>query len=236
MRLHGRAMPDQRSAPAGEFAETAGGFVGLPDLGQEVAAEQLGQYVGVDLVGLHLRLGDGLRGHRVGDHHAGHVRPEQVGHGPAVGRGLQGHMVARPEDLRSEQAEDMAVQGEPLAVDDIAGLVDDARLDNALVDIEADKAYHGIGHGRFSLAGARPRARPQRTPEGAPSERRRKLGLRVRVRFPRDRAERHLPLRARSSTGWAGGAAQIRRRARSPYAVSSGPKVLRPFGLAILCL
>ncbi len=203
---HGRAMPDQRSAPAGEFAETAGGFVGLPDLGQEVAAEQLGQYVGVDLVGLHLRLGDGLRGHRVGDHHAGHVRPEQVGHGPAVGRGLQGHMVARPEDLRSEQAEDMAVQGEPLAVDDIAGLVDDARLDNALVDIEADKAYHGIGHGRFSLAGARPRARPQRTPEGAPSERRRKLGLRVRVRFPRDRAERHLPLRARSSTGWAGGA------------------------------
>jgi hypothetical protein len=96
---HHRPLADQGRAAAGQFAEPAGLLVGLPDLRQEVAAEELGQDVGVDLVGLDLGLGDGFGSHGVGDQHLGHVRPQGVGHGPAVGGGLQGYVVSGPQDL-----------------------------------------------------------------------------------------------------------------------------------------
>ena len=83
--------------------------------------------------------------------HPGHVRPQDVGHGPAVGGGLQGHVVGGPQDLRGEQFQGAAVQGEPLAVDDFAGVVDDAGLDHALVDIEADVTYHCNSSWEFLL-------------------------------------------------------------------------------------
>ena len=118
---HHRPLADQRAAAAGELRKPAGGFVGRPDLGQEVAAQELGQHLGVDLVGLHLGHGDGFGGHGVGDHDLGHVRPQNVGHGPAVGGGFQGHVVAGPQDLGGEEFQGAAVQGEAFAVDGLAG-------------------------------------------------------------------------------------------------------------------
>src|SRR5208283_2024240 len=131
----------------------------------------------------------------------GHVRSQNVCYAPAVGGGLEGHVVAGLEDLGGKEFQRAAVQGEALAVDHVAGLVDDAGLDHALVDIKAHVTYHDDRHGSFSCVTARPGANARA------SGRRQKFGPRVRVLTsagvgPR----RQLPLRARSSTGWAGGA------------------------------
>src|ERR1700735_5586859 len=50
-----------------QAAELLGGLVGLPDRGQVVAAQELGEDLGVDLVGLDLGLGDGASLERVAD-------------------------------------------------------------------------------------------------------------------------------------------------------------------------
>src|SRR5208282_2675247 len=84
-------------------------------------------------------------------------------------------------------------------VDHVAGLVDDAGLDHALVDIKAHVTYHDDRHGSFSCVTARPGANARA------SGRRQKFGPRVRVLTSAGVGpKRQLPLRARSSTGWAG--------------------------------
>ena len=198
---HHRPLADQRAAAAGQLAEPAGGLVGLPDLRQEVATEKLGQHVGIDLIGLDLGLGDGLGGQGIGDHQLGHVRPQDVGHSPAVGRGFEGHVVRGLEDLGGEEFQRAAVQGEAFAVDHRAGGIDDAGLDHALVDIEAHVTYHYTSHGSFSCDAARPVGNPL----GFAAKRWQKLGPRVRFSPSAEVGpKRQLPLRARSSTGWAG--------------------------------
>jgi len=72
---HHRPLANQGTAAAGQFTKLAGGLVGLPDFRQEVATQELGQDVGVDLVGLHFGLGDGLGGHGIGDQYLRHMRP-----------------------------------------------------------------------------------------------------------------------------------------------------------------
>ena len=70
------------------------------------------------------------------------------------------------------------------------------------MDVQAHVTYNTRSHGSSPVTTARPRAirwgfRPERWQE---------CGPRVRFSSSPSRAGRHLPLRARSSTGWAGGA------------------------------
>ena len=39
---------------------------------------------------------------RIGHHHAGHVLLQDAGHGPAVGGGLQGHLIGGPQHVLGE--------------------------------------------------------------------------------------------------------------------------------------
>jgi hypothetical protein len=58
---------DQVESEAGPLALRPDRWIGQPDLGHEVAAGQLGQYVGVDLVGLGGQGCDAFGLDRVGD-------------------------------------------------------------------------------------------------------------------------------------------------------------------------
>ena len=134
--------------------------------------------------------------------------PQRIGHRPAVGRCFQRDLVGGLKDLGGEQFQHAAVQSEAFAMHHVAGLVDDAGLDHALVDIEADGANNTIGHGSFSLDGARPEGEPPgRASVGASGA----AAVEVWTTSPFFTSaevgpRRQLPLRARSSTGWAGGA------------------------------
>jgi hypothetical protein len=68
-----RALLHERRPAAGQFPHPLRGFVGMPDLRQKIAAQQLGQHVRVDLVGFDFELRDGFGGQRIGHHHSGHV-------------------------------------------------------------------------------------------------------------------------------------------------------------------
>jgi hypothetical protein len=57
-------------------AQTAGPIIGQPHRRQEIRSQQLRQDPRIDLVGLHLRLGDRPRLRRVRHHHTRHQRGE----------------------------------------------------------------------------------------------------------------------------------------------------------------
>jgi hypothetical protein len=82
--------------------ELLGGFVGLPDAWQEVAAEQVGQDAGIDLVRFDLGRGDGLGLLWIGDHHFGHAGFEEADDGPGVGGGFQSDAVVGGQELPGE--------------------------------------------------------------------------------------------------------------------------------------
>jgi hypothetical protein len=95
--LDGHAVADQAGPPAGPAAQLLRGCVGLPHARQKVAAQQLGQHVGIDLVGLDLGLGDGFGLHWIADHDLGHARPQRLDHRPGVGGRLQNDPVGRQQ-------------------------------------------------------------------------------------------------------------------------------------------
>ena len=170
----------------------------MPDFRQEVAAEQLGQHVGIHLVGLDLGLGDGLGDQRVGDHHAGHVLLQDAGHGPAVGGRFQGHLIGGPQHVLGEVRRAWRGSARRCGFEAASFGVHEAGRDLPLVHVEAHKTVAaGFGHAILSLARSAGGTR-----------------LRVWVAKPdlRDRMAAftpgpswQLPLRARGSTGWAAG-------------------------------
>jgi len=147
---HGRPLVHQRTAPAGQLPQPPGLLVGHPNTGQEVGPQQLGQHPGVDLVGLDLGLGNGLRLHRIGDDHFGHEWPQDVDHGPGVGAGLQRHMVGFAKVSPRERGQGVAIEVVETAAEDyLTGVVEDAGFDHPLVDIESYVTYIGV-HDVFS--------------------------------------------------------------------------------------
>ena len=81
-------------------------MIGLPDVGQVIATQQVGQHRCVDLIRLHLGLGNGFRGHGVGNNNSRHMGPEYFGHRPAVGCGFQRHVVRRAQGDLSKGLQD----------------------------------------------------------------------------------------------------------------------------------
>jgi hypothetical protein len=82
--------------PAGHLAaQRMRLVVGQPHRRQVVGGQQLGQHLGVDLVGLDPVLGDRPRLLRVRHHHPGHPRLEQLRDRVRVAARLDRHLVAR---------------------------------------------------------------------------------------------------------------------------------------------
>lgn len=132
-----------REARGGQPAHLAGQRIGLPDAGQVVCAQQLGQHPGVDLVGLDLGGCDGLGAQGVGDEHLGDVGLEDVCDGPGVGGGLEGQPVFRAELLGGKGFERLSCGGKAVTMCDLSLRIENASLDDALVDVESDELYHG---------------------------------------------------------------------------------------------
>jgi len=139
-----------------------GGGIRLPDLGQIVAAEQMGKHCGVDLVGLHFRLCDGLDLQWIADHDLGHEGPQDLDHCPGVGGGFQGQAVVLAELLPRE-----LLQGRSAAVDrkpeqPLALGVEGTDLQRLLVQIQANVAHavDSFPSMIFAAGGLRPKLRP----------------------------------------------------------------------------
>ena len=91
------APADKHVAEVDSAAPVARLGVGPPDLGQIVAAQQVGQNAGIDLVGFHLGVGDGSGLQGIADHHAAGVAFEQIDQGPGEAGGLEGDGVGGPQ-------------------------------------------------------------------------------------------------------------------------------------------
>ena len=134
------AVAHQGGAAAGQLTQQRGGFVGLPDLRQIITAQQLRQHFGVDLIGLDLRLSDGLGGQRIAGHHLGHEGAQEPRHGPGIRGRFQSDAILRREHRAREIEQLFAVEVfQPLFDEHFALGVDDADLQDAFVDIEADE-------------------------------------------------------------------------------------------------
>ena len=80
--------------------EGLGGRVRLPDLGQVVGGQELGEGGRVDRIGLRLRVSDRPSPQRIADHHPSGMLAEELGDRPGVRRGLETDCVVGAERRR----------------------------------------------------------------------------------------------------------------------------------------
>ena len=88
-------VPNHLVAPRDEPAHTLGGRIRRPDLGPVPGRVQARKRAGVDLVGLHVRMGDHLHLQRVGDDHPLHERRQHPRNRHAVACRLNHHLIRR---------------------------------------------------------------------------------------------------------------------------------------------
>ena len=93
------ALTHQQGAPRDLAAQHVRGLIRHPHRRQEVRGQQLGQDRSIDLVGLHLRLGDRAGLARVRHHHPPRRLSQQRGDRERVPRRLQRHLIAGPETV-----------------------------------------------------------------------------------------------------------------------------------------
>src|SRR5271166_342524 len=91
--LDPRAVPNNLVAPRHQPSQALGIGVGQPDLGQEISRPQRGQYAGIDLVRLDVRMGDRLDLQRIGHDHARHVWPKHTDNGHGIAGCLNDDLV-----------------------------------------------------------------------------------------------------------------------------------------------
>ena len=101
--LHPPDRPHQSRAFRDEPTQVQGFVIGDPDLWQEAGGMKLGQYLRVDLVGLHARVGDGLHLQRVRDHNPRHERCQQPDDGRRIPGCFQDNLVILPKPLSKYQ-------------------------------------------------------------------------------------------------------------------------------------
>ncbi len=138
--LDPRAMTDDLIAPGDQPSKTLGGRVRCPDLRQVAGCMQVRQRACVDLVGLHMSMGDGLHLQWVGDHHPRHEGCEDPRHRHGVAGRLNHHLI-RGSELSRE-----TLQRRPGHVDPtlVAGqpVLPDHHLPEGPVYVHSDHASH----------------------------------------------------------------------------------------------
>jgi hypothetical protein len=162
---------------------------------------QLGQHLGIDLVGLHLRFRDrcGLQG--IPYDELCDARLQNVDHRPGVRRRFQGGTVGLPQFLGREPLQLVPTAVDPTAAQDFPlRSMTHTHFDELLMNVQS----HESNRGEASTA--------RRSGKGS---RQRVMGM------------RQLPLRARSSAGWIAGWT-VKKPGSKPRPLAASPRVVRP--------
>jgi len=141
--LEPRAVGHQGRPHACQVPQPLGDAVGHPDFGEEVAPEQVRQNHGVDLVGLHLGLGDGPDLHGIAHDDRRDEGVEDGGHGPGAGRRLDRQPVGGLEACPGEGLDGLALADDGMTRED-------ADLQGVLVEVESDES-HGDASGCVAI-------------------------------------------------------------------------------------
>ena len=142
-RMHAALRPADRSHHRHAFGdEPPQGeriVIRRPDLGQKAGGVELSEDRGVDLVGLHPRMRDGLHLHRVCDHHPRDEGCEQPHNGRCVPRRFQHDLVVRSKAL-AKGHDRIVLQLKPEALGGNTVLVD-RDLRETSMDIHSDRSH-----------------------------------------------------------------------------------------------
>jgi RHS repeat-associated protein len=137
------AVAGKAGAFGGLQAKVARVIVWDPDRWQVIEPEQMGQDLGVDLVGFDLCLCDGAGLQRVANSDGVAEGTEDSDHSPRVKSGLHRDLVKGREVALREVCDALSRGGEAMAEGDLAGIVEDDSFDIFLVQIETSE-WHKI--------------------------------------------------------------------------------------------
>jgi RHS repeat-associated protein len=133
------AVAGKAGAFGGLQAKVARVIVWDPDRWQVIEPEQMGQDLGVDLVGFDLCLCDGAGLQRVANSDGVDEGTEDSDHSPRVKSGLHCDLVKGRQVALREVCDALASGGEAMAKGDLAGIVEDDSFDIFLVQIETSE-------------------------------------------------------------------------------------------------
>ena len=133
-------VPDDLIAPRHQAAHALGRRVRRPDLRQKPGRMQARQGARVDLVGLHVRMGDRLHLQRVGDDHPRHERRQHARDCHAVACCFNDHLIRRLKPL-AEAFQPRAGHIDPTGMPKHAALPYH-HLAEGSVDVDANHAAH----------------------------------------------------------------------------------------------
>ena len=125
-----------RDKPAHPFR----GRIRRPDFRQITGRVQAGQRAGINLVGLHMGMGDGLDLKWIGNHHPLYMRRQNPGHRHAVSRRFDHHLVSLLQ-LPAKPLQGRAGHIDPAFVSGYT-VLPDHHLPKGAVDVYADYASH----------------------------------------------------------------------------------------------
>ena len=170
--LEPRPVADDLVASRHQPAHPLGGGVRRPDLRQVACGVEVRQRACVDLVGLHVGMGDGLHLKRVGDHHPRHEGRLNPRHRHGVAGGLDDDLVRGLEAL-AEALQRRAGHLDPPGVPQHAPFPDH-HLPEGPVDVDADSRVacappvqsdgSGGRHDTYGSARSAQPGEPQRRP------------------------------------------------------------------------
>ena len=132
------ALADQGRSACGESSVVFNGRCGHPDAGQVVAAQELRQDEGVDLVGLDVGLGDRFGLHRIGDDDLGDPRLDQPDERPGVAGDLDGELVGGKEMLGGKASDGLGSNLEAAGVQRLSIVAEDMKRGGRFMKIDAD--------------------------------------------------------------------------------------------------
>jgi hypothetical protein len=137
-------------------AEYPGLVIRLPHVGKVVAAQQLREYLGVDLVRLDFGLGNRFGFEWITDDDRRDERSQDLDDWPRVGRSFEGNPVRLFQSLARESLQRLALAIGATAIQHLTLAVENTYLDESLVDIKSGISDHDrISYDQVWAGGAR---------------------------------------------------------------------------------
>ena len=147
------ALTDKRRSACGESSVIFNGRCGHPNAGQIIAAQELCQDEGVDLVGLDVGLGDRLGFDRVGDDDLGDARPDQPDERPGVTGDLDGEVISGEEVLGGEAFDRLGGNLEAAGLQRLSIMAENVKRGSRFMKIDADVPGLAVAGTRTPAAG-----------------------------------------------------------------------------------
>jgi hypothetical protein len=133
------ALPDELGVSGHQTPEQPGPLVAQPHRKEEPRREQLGQGPSIEPIGLRLGRGDRSHGHGVGHHHPAGVALQDPGDGQSPSRGLQDHLILRPQAL-PEHLQVLRRRADP-GTGPARMVLHDSHLAEVLVGVKSDEPH-----------------------------------------------------------------------------------------------